>query len=87
MKEFYHFDCWRTNIQPDLWLPTSFYVEESDPKSTTSTLKFKAINYVWGYALKVPETDAETTSLDVASRAVSPCRRFFPASRKSLLHL
>ena len=67
LKEFYHFDSWRTNIQPDLWLPTSFYVEESDPKSTTSTLKFKAINYVWGYALKVPETDAENTSLDVAA--------------------
>ena len=67
MKEFYHFDSWRTNVQPDLWLPTSFYVEESDPKSTTSTLKFKAINYVWGYALKVPPTDAENTSLDVVN--------------------
>ena len=54
MKEFYHFDSWRTNVQPGLWLPTSFYVEESDPKSPESTLKFKAINYVWGYALKVP---------------------------------
>ena len=67
IHEFYHFDSWRTNIQPDLWLPTSFYVEESDPKSTTSTLKFKAINYVWGYALRVPETDAENTSLDVVN--------------------
>jgi hypothetical protein len=67
MKEFYHFDSWRTNIQPDLWLPTAFYVEESDPKSTTSTLKFKAINYVWGYALKVPPTDAENTSLEVVN--------------------
>ena len=67
MKEFYHFDSWRTNVQPDLWLPTSFYVEESDPKSTTSTLKFKAINYVWGYALRIPETNAENTSLDVVN--------------------
>ncbi len=67
MKEFYHFDSWRTNVQPDLWLPTSFYVEESDPKSTTSTLKFKAINYVWGYALKIPDTSAENTSLDVVN--------------------
>jgi hypothetical protein len=67
IKEFYHFDSWRTNIQPDLWLPTAFYVEESDPKSTSSTLKFKAINYVWGYALKVPPTDAENTSLDVVN--------------------
>jgi hypothetical protein len=67
MKEFYHFDSWRTNVQPGLWLPTSFYVEESDPKSTSSTLKFKAINYVWGYVLKVPATNAEQTSLDVVN--------------------
>ena len=67
IKEFYHFDSWRTNVQPDLWLPTSFYVEESDPKSPESTLKFKAINYIWGYALKVPETDAENTSLNVVN--------------------
>jgi hypothetical protein len=67
MKEFYHFDSWRTNVQPGLWLPTSFYVEESDPRSSESTLKFKAINYVWGYVLKVPDTNAENTSLDVVN--------------------
>jgi hypothetical protein len=63
-QEFFHFDSWRTNIQPDIWLPTSFYVEESDPKSQTSTLKFKAINHVWGYVLKVPahvETETNVT--------------------------
>jgi hypothetical protein len=64
-KEFFHFDSWRTNVQPDLWLPTSIYVEESDPKSQTSTLKFKAINHVWGYALKVPATEAENTGMEV----------------------
>src|ERR1700722_17029775 len=64
-KEFYHFDSWRTNIQPDLWLPTSFYVEESDPKSVSRTLKFKAINHIWGYVLKVPAKETENTSLDV----------------------
>ncbi len=67
MKEFYHFDSWRTNVQPNLWLPTSFYVEESDPNSPESTLRFKAINYVWGYALRVPPTDAENTSLSVVN--------------------
>jgi hypothetical protein len=67
MKEFYHFDSWRTNVQPSLWLPTSFYVEESDPRSPESTLKFKAINYVWGYVLKVPANNAENTSLDVVN--------------------
>jgi len=64
-REFYHFDSWRTNVQEDLWLPTSFYVEESDPKSTSKSLKFKAINHVWGYALKLPAVEAENTSLDV----------------------
>ena len=64
-SEYYHFDSWRTNVQPDLWLPTSFYVEESDPKSQTSTLKFKAINHIWGYVLKVPATVAENTDVKV----------------------
>jgi len=64
-SEFYHFDSWRTNVQPDLWLPTSFYVEESDPKSVTRTLKFKAINHIWGYVLKVPPAESENTSMDV----------------------
>lgn len=64
-REYYHFDSWRTNVQPDLWLPTSFYVEESDPKSVTRSLKFKAINHIWGYALKVPQKESENTSMDV----------------------
>jgi hypothetical protein len=64
-KEFYHFDSWRTNVQPDLWLPTSFYVEESDPRSVSRTLKFKAINHIWGYVLKVPPPEAADTSLEV----------------------
>jgi hypothetical protein len=65
VTEYYHFDSWRTNVQPDLWLPTSFYVEESDPKSVSRTLKFKAINHIWGYLLKVPAKESENTSLDV----------------------
>jgi hypothetical protein len=64
-REFYHFDSWRTNVQPDLWLPTSFYVEESDRTSVSRTLKFKAINHIWGYVLKMPQKEAESTSLDV----------------------
>jgi hypothetical protein len=64
-REYYHFDSWRTNVQEDLWLPTAFYVEETDPKSPTKTLQFKAINHVWGYVLKVPTAEAENTSLEV----------------------
>ena len=65
VAEYYHFDSWRTNVQPGLWLPTTFYVEESDEKSNTRTLKFKAIGHIWGYPLKVTESESENTSLDV----------------------
>ncbi|HEY0264624.1 MAG TPA: hypothetical protein VGC07_08875 [Granulicella sp.] len=65
IREYYHFDSWRTNVQPDLWLPTAFYVEESDSRSSTNTLKFKAINYIWGYMLKVPASETENTTMDV----------------------
>src|SRR5258705_9918725 len=64
-REYYPFDSWRTNVQPNLWLPTSFYVEKSDPKSVSRTLKFKAINHIWGYALKVPPKEAADASLEV----------------------
>lgn len=66
VKEYYHFDSWRTNVQEDLWLPTSIYVEESDPKSEENTLKFKAINHIWGYMLQVPPKEAENVDIEVA---------------------
>ncbi len=64
-KEYYHFDSWRTNVQENLWLPTTFYVEESDTKSAEHTVKFKAVNHIWGYALKVPVADAENVDVQV----------------------
>jgi hypothetical protein len=65
VREYYHFDSWRTNVQDGLWLPTSVYIEESDPKSPQGTLKFKAVNHIWGYSLKVPQSDADQTDLQV----------------------
>jgi hypothetical protein len=66
-REYYHFDSWRANVQPDLWLPTSFYVEQSDPNSGTRTLQLKSASHIWGYQLKVlpPEPDSSETSLSV----------------------
>ncbi len=62
--EYPHFDSWRTNVQPGVWLPTSTYIEDIDPKSKTTTLSFKASNQVWGYALKLP-SEIENTSIEV----------------------
>ena len=87
-QEFFHFDSWRTNVQPDLWLPTSVYIEESDPKSKTSTLKFKAINHIWGYVLKVPVAEAENTSMEVvgATDESQNAPDVSPAGRAARVH-
>jgi len=65
IAEYYHFDSWRTNVQEGIWLPAAVYCEESDPKSPTHTLRFKATNYIWGYSLKVPPKEAEQTGVEV----------------------
>ena len=28
-KYYFHFDSWRMNVQPDIWLPVAVYVEET----------------------------------------------------------
>jgi hypothetical protein len=65
ISEYYHFDSWRTNVQEGLWLPTAVYIEETDPKSPSHSLKFKAVNYIWGYSLKIPPPDKEDTGITV----------------------
>ena len=65
IREYFHFESWRTNIQEGLWLPTSSYIEETDPKSPEHVLKMKAINHIWGYSLKIPPPDADQTSVEV----------------------
>jgi len=64
IAEYYHFDSWRTNVQEGIWLPAAIYCEESDPKSPTHTLRFKAANYIWGYSLKVPPKESEEASIE-----------------------
>ena len=69
ISEYFHFESWRTNVQEGLWLPTSSYIEETDPKSPSHVLKFKAVNHIWGYQLKVPPKEAEETDIQVGGGA------------------
>ena len=49
---YFHFDSWRTNTQPGLWLPSFVYSEEKDLHySLTKKLAFKAQTRLWGYNL------------------------------------
>jgi hypothetical protein len=53
-NNFYlHFDSWRLNMKPGLWLPAYVYSEESDMETTTSgRMHVKAQTRLWGYDLK-----------------------------------
>ncbi len=62
-----HFDSWRMNLQPDLWLPAMIYSQESELKnSTDSQVRFRAQTRLWGYSLTNPNhpADFNQTPLD-----------------------
>src|ERR1700687_3338641 len=47
---YFHFDSWRTNVQPGLWLPSFVYSEEKELHyAMTKKLDFKAQTRLWGY--------------------------------------
>jgi Peptidase family M48 len=49
---YFHFDSWRTNVQPGVWMPSFVYSEEKDLHyAMTKKLDFKAQTRLWGYNL------------------------------------
>jgi hypothetical protein len=78
---YFHFDSWRTNLQPGMWLPTFVYSEEKNLHyALTKKLEFKAQTRLWGYNLghaaqeqelskvlvESPVTDETTTANDLS---------------------
>jgi hypothetical protein len=78
---YFHFDSWRTNLQPGMWLPTFVYSEEKSLHyALTKKLEFKAQTRLWGYNLghaaqeqelskvlvESPVTDETTTANDLS---------------------
>ena len=52
---YFHFDSWRENIQPGLWLPVYVYCEELDLKNSIKrAVRFKSQTRLWGYELSNP---------------------------------
>jgi len=61
---FFHFDSWRLNMRPGVWLPAYVYSEESNLKTgLTKTLHFKAQTRLWGYDLKGLGKNEEFTQI------------------------
>jgi Zn-dependent protease with chaperone function len=68
LNTFFHFDSWRVNMQPGLWLPAYVYTEESDAKyAVARTLNMKGQTRLWAYDLKHSGLQTEFTNLQVDS--------------------
>ena len=64
-KHFFHFDSWRMNVQPGIWLPAAVYVEETRRIDGRDTTGLKAQTRFWGYSLKLPTRDSDNVSIKV----------------------
>jgi hypothetical protein len=64
-RHFFHFDSWRMNVQPGVWLPVAVYVEETNRDDNQKSLGLKAQTHFWGYSLKLPTEESENVSMTV----------------------
>ena len=63
---YLHFDSWRLNLRPGVWLPAFVYSEESDLKYRLGqTMNYKAQTRLWGYNLKDLRRSSEFTQITV----------------------
>jgi hypothetical protein len=65
---YLHFDSWRLNMRPGMWLPAYIYSEESDMKyGVGHNLNFKAQTRLWGYDMQHLGSKEEFTQILVDS--------------------
>ncbi len=63
---YLHFDSWRLNLRPGLWLPAYIYSEESDLRfGFNHKLHLKAQTRMWGYDLQKFNRNDELTEIVV----------------------
>jgi hypothetical protein len=64
-RYYFHFDSWRMNVQPGIWLPVAVYVEETERVEGEKSVGLKAQTHFWGYSLKLPTRESENVSVRV----------------------
>jgi hypothetical protein len=64
-RYYFHFDSWRMNVQPGVWLPVAIYVEETNRGDNEKGIGLKAQTHFWGYSLKLPTRDSENVSVKI----------------------
>ena len=66
-----HFDSWRLNVQPGLWLPAYIYSQESDLRDFFGgDIRFKAQTRLWGYNLKNVGRQEEFSEMTIESPTI-----------------
>jgi len=66
---YFHFDSWRVNSGPNLWLPAFIYSEESDLNyAIAKRLSFKAQTRLWGYNLGHTKQEQELSKVLIESQ-------------------
>ena len=66
---YFHFDSWRVNSGPNLWLPAFIYSEESDLNfALAKRLSFKAQTRLWGYNLGHSAQEQELSKILIESQ-------------------
>jgi hypothetical protein len=63
---YVHFDCWRENLHPGVWLPVYIYSQESDH---SKRLRYKSETRLWGYDLTARHQQQEWTNILVDAPA------------------
>jgi hypothetical protein len=65
---YFHFDSWRTNVQPGLWLPSFVYSEEKELHyALNKKLDFRAQTRLWGYNIGHNAQEQELSKILVES--------------------
>ena len=61
---YFHFDSWRTNVQPGQWMPSFVYSEEKDLHyAMAKKLDFRAQTRLWGYNLGHASQEQELSKI------------------------
>jgi hypothetical protein len=60
-----HFDSWRTNVLPGVWLPAAIYVEETHYSGGHDQIGLKAQTHFWGFSLQEPAHSGESVTMTV----------------------
>ena len=59
----FHFDCWRMNLAPGLWLPSYVYTEEAERAEKHLELTHRGQTRIWGYDVGPAGADDEFTKV------------------------